>query len=378
MRGRWPQAVVGLLILSLAACSPARLTEAARLLADVAAGPGPSALKETTPSPRRIPVRYAVDGRWHGADLYLPPEGYGARLVIVPGAAEAGKDDPRLVAFAESFARARFAVLVPDIGRLRALQVSAGDARDIADALRWLSAQEGGPDGAGVGLAAISYAVGPAVLAALDPAVAPHLRFLLGVGGYYDITAAIAFVTTGWYREPDGEWRRREPNAYGKWLFVLGNAGRLRDPEDAGILREMAERRLADPAADLADLMVRLGPEGRAVMDLLANADPARVPALIAALPESIRAEIAALDLSRRDLSRLHARLHARLYLVHGRDDSIIPYTESVALAAAAPDAELYLVDGLMHVDMAPGLGDSLTLLAAAYALLLERDRMAE
>ena len=168
MRGRWPQAVVGLLILSLAACSPARLTEAARLLADVAAGPGPSALKETTPSPRRIPVRYAVDGRWHGADLYLPAEGYGARLVIVPGAAEAGKDDPRLVAFAESFAGARFAVLVPDIGRLRALQVSAGDARDIADALRWLSAQEGGPDGAGVGLAAISYAVEHGAAGALD------------------------------------------------------------------------------------------------------------------------------------------------------------------------------------------------------------------
>ena len=59
--------------------------------------------------------------------------------------------------------------------------------------------------------------------------------------------------------------------------------------------------------------------------------------------------------------------------------NTIIPYTESVALAAAAaPDrASLFLVDGLDHVDLRPaGLADTLTLWRAVYRLLKERDKI--
>src|SRR3970282_281862 len=49
-------------------------------------------------------------------------------------AAPAAKDDPRLVAFATTLARARFLVLVPDVAGLRQLRVRAADAREIADA----------------------------------------------------------------------------------------------------------------------------------------------------------------------------------------------------------------------------------------------------
>jgi fermentation-respiration switch protein FrsA (DUF1100 family) len=98
------------------------------------------------------------------------------------------------------------------------------------------------------------------------------------------------------------------------------------------------------------------------------------VPALIAALPDKVRSDMMALDLSRADLSRLAAEL----ILLHGRDDAIIPYTESQALAAAAPAgrATLYLVGNLSHVELGPGsLPDALRLLAATYRLLALRDR---
>jgi pimeloyl-ACP methyl ester carboxylesterase len=83
-------------------------------------------------------------------------------------------------------------------------------------------------------------------------------------------------------------------------------------------------------------------------MALLDNADPDRVPALIDALPAPIRADLEGLDLARRDLSQLSFEL----ILVHGRDDPIIPATESRALAAAVPEgkAALFIVDRLGHV----------------------------
>ena len=127
-----------------------------------------------------------------------------------------------------------------------------------------------------------------------------------------------------------------------------------------------------DLDADVADLEAGLGAQGRAVTALLDNRDPDRVPGLIEGLPEAVRRDLAALDLSRRDL----APLQARLLLVHGRDDPIIPSTESLALAAAAPDdTTLYLVDSLAHVELSPaGLVDGWKLWRAITWLLAERD----
>ncbi len=295
--------------------------------------------------------------------------------MLVPGAAERGKDDPRLIAFATSLARARFLVLVPDIESLRALTIGPEDVGRIADALRHLGGRDDVPKPDALGLVAISYAVGPAILAALEADLRGRVGFILAIGGYYDMAAVVTFFTTGKYRQgPDAPWRHKAPNAYGKWVFLRANAGRLEDDRDRWLLAAMARRKLADLEAPLDDLAARLGPEGRSVHRLLVNRDPEAVPALIAALPRGLRADMAALDLSRAEL----ATLEAELILLHGRDDAIIPYTESQALAAAAPRdrVTLCLVDNLAHVRLGPGgLLDSYRLLAATYRLLVLRDR---
>ena len=131
-------AVLGLLAMALAACSPPRALEAARVLGDVAAGSGPSALKDSVPPPTRTSLS-DPDGRQPLGDLYWPGEDAAAVLVLVPGAAQRGKDDPRLTAFANTLARARFAVLVPEIGNLRTQRLSAEDARPIGAAIRYLA-----------------------------------------------------------------------------------------------------------------------------------------------------------------------------------------------------------------------------------------------
>ena len=370
-------AVLGLVGAGVGGCAPWRAIEAAEVLGDIAAGPGPSRLKRITPRPRMVAVAYEVAGRQRRGDLYRPGESTRAALVLVPGIARAGKDDPRLVALANTLARARFTVLVPDIENLRALRVGPADAVAIADAIDYLAGelpQGGRGEPATVGLLAISYAAGPALLAALRPDTGRRVRFVFIIGGYYDSEAVLTFFTTGYYRDgPDEPWLHRTANAYGKWVFVKSNAGRISDPGDGAVLERMAERKMGNLEADITDLVAALGAEGRAVYALLANSDPARVPALIAALPEAVRADITGLDLKRQDLSKLQARL----ILVHGRDDAIIPYSESKALAAAAPEgqAALYVVDSLAHVDLgAAGLIDMLILWRAAYRLLTARE----
>ena len=363
-----------LALASLVACAPARGLEAWRLLNDLSAGTGPSALKEATLTPRRAAISYRVEGRARTADLYLPAEPAEAALVLVPGAAPEGKDDPRLVATAQSLARVRFLVLVPEIPNLRALKVRPEDAHAIADALRHLAMRDDVP-GERFGLVAISYAAGPAVLAALEPDVRARVRFLAAIGGYYDIEALVTFFTTGHYRAgPDGPWLSATPNPYGRWIFLRSNAERMESPRDRALLNAMAQRKLDDLTAPVDDLVARLGPEGHSVHALLTNTDPEAVPSLIAKLPSAIQDDLRALDLKTRDLSGLRAEA----ILIHGRDDAVISFTESQSLAAAIGPgrAKLVLVDNLAHVDLGPaGLTDSVRLWRAAYRILTLRDQ---
>ena len=103
-----------------------------------------------------------------------------------------------------------------------------------------------------------------------------RIAFVVGIGGYRDAEAAIRFVTTGAFR-PLGDPRefRVAPNRYGRWAFLLANAGRLDMPGRRALAardrattlpRSATPTRRARPPA--------LGPEGRAVLALVENRDP--------------------------------------------------------------------------------------------------------
>jgi hypothetical protein len=165
----WPVAFLLVFGFCLTACVSPRGEEARELLLDITAGGGTSRLKETTPEPSRLTIGYRRTAGPATADLYqglAPPQG---GVVVVPGLTPDGKDDPRLVAFAKSLARARFLVLVPDIPNTRALKVSAADSVFISDAIEELAQRSAAGAERRVGLVAISYAVGPALLAASRP-----------------------------------------------------------------------------------------------------------------------------------------------------------------------------------------------------------------
>jgi acetyl esterase/lipase len=365
--------VVWVLIGSLlmAGCSPRRGFEAALLLADIAAGAEPSLQKRWTADPERRPLNFTVSGKRYQGDLYRPPDSVRAGLLLIPGVAEDGRDDPRLVAFANSLARAGFAVLVPELSGLRQLQVGPANITEVADAFSWLVGQaELAPEGR-AGMAAFSYAAGPALLAALREPIREKVRFIFAVGGYHDLEQVLVFFTTGFYRHA-GQWHYLKPLDYGKWAFVESNIHRLQDPEDRRLFRIASQRKRVDPAAPVGDLAAELGAEGATLYALVTNRDPMRVSALLEALPAGIRRDIAALNPAGKDLSRLAAKL----ILVHGFEDPMIPFTESSALAAAvSPDqVQLFLVHGLIHVDVAPGLPDRWRLWQAVRVLLAARD----
>jgi hypothetical protein len=364
------------LVLALAAgisgCISAESWEAVRVLRDIDARGAPSELKATTPTPLRHEVAFRVEGRSRLADVYDPRQPIEARLVLVPGFTRYGKDDPLLVDLATTLARARFLVVVPELEGSRTMRVRLEDAEGIADSIRYL---DGLPAHAprGVGVMAISYAVGLALRASLHPDVDKRIRFVAGLGGYYDAINVVRFVTTGRYREGAGApWQERAPRASARWIFMSGNIDVLDDPGDRAALAQIADRRMRDPEVPVDHLVHGLTAEGRALFDLLSNSDPNRVDGLVARLPGRMRSQLERLSPKNMDVSRLSGRL----ILIHGAEDTLSPYTESVALADAAGRAELFIVEGFSHIDpRGVGLAGRLTLIDAVQAVLARRHR---
>jgi hypothetical protein len=204
-------------------------------------------------------------------------------------------------------------VIVPDLPRLRSQQLSLDDAAPIAAAIRRLAADPR-VGGAPLTVVSVSVATGPVFAALADPGSGAGVGLVVTLGGYADARELVRYFTTGAY-------------AYG------GVAGRWRT--DPGLVQAFLARNLdlvRDPAA-------------RA---LVANHDPARVDALLAALPGEAQSLLDALS-----PARYAPRIAARLLLVHGRGDPTVPFTESLRLAAArdAGRQRLVLVGVVEHVE---------------------------
>ena len=289
--------------------------ESILFLEDLAAGHEKSRLKSHTPEPKQISIDYEIKSYQYQADLYIPQESALASIVLIPGVAEQGKDDLRLVAFATTLARSRFMVLVPEISNLRELKIRAEDSRTIIDAFTYLISRPEFPAQGQAGIGAFSYAVGPAILAALDPEIREKIDFILSVGGYYDVEQVITFFTTGYFKKDNG-WQYIKPNEYGKWVFVLSNIERLSRQTDKEIFYEIAQRKMDNPNASIEDLTNNLSVEANSILALLKNQNHSETLTLITGIPNAIRTDLNALNLSNKNLSQLNAKLYCYTVLM--------------------------------------------------------------
>lgn len=353
----------------LSACaSPLGDTEADLALENIAAGLSHSRLKEQTPEPAISEVTYHIEGRHYKADLYHSPSFSRAGIVLVPGVVPAGKDDSRLVVLAKTLARLHFAVLVPDIEGLRRYQVRGRDVEAVADAFRYMTHQPALAPKSRIGIAGFSYGAGPVLLAALQPDIQKQVRFIVTMGGYHDLNKVVAYFTTGHYHdEESGELHYRPANPYAAKVFALSNADLLEQPEDRSWLRH---RTNAITDEEEVGWYGGVGLDTQALLKLLNNRDPGKVPALIQQLSPRIRKELDAINPAIHDLSNIQARV----ILVHGRNDNIIPYTESIALSQRLPPGkvQLFLLEGIVHVDIRLH-GEDISKLVEAMTLLLDQ-----
>jgi dienelactone hydrolase len=176
------------------------------------------------PDPRCARQENLIAGNGWRFDRYSPRKPLGGTLVLLHGWTLAGKDDPRLVAFAQSLAIAGIACVVPLLPGLADLALDPADVEGLGLFLR----EEGKASGV------VGFSLGGSY--ALLAAQAASPRFVTAISGYGDLPGLYAH----WFSW--GKQRPASPTARESWLYM-----KL-------VLAWRQRRKLALPEADQREL----------------------------------------------------------------------------------------------------------------------------
>ncbi len=294
------------------------------------------------------------------ARVYLPRGvGFAPGIVVVHGMHELGIDEPRLVSFARSLAASGFFVMTPLLPQIADYRVTGESADVIGTAVQNFAQELHVPR---VGVLAISFSGGLALLAASDPQYASSFAWVASVGGYYDLAHVLRFFATGEAVRPDGTVEHLSPHEYGALIVIDDETEDFFSPHDAPIARDALKLLLAGHGKASEALTEKMTPAGQQVMqDIYHKQRASFTPAILAEIDKH-REQLAAA--SPADHLRF---LRVPVLLLHGSDDNVIPPTEQLWLKRGIPKDEL--VDALVspaisHVEVGgkPGLRDQLEL----------------
>jgi dienelactone hydrolase len=280
-----------------------------------------------------IPLRGAsMRGR-----VYAPLGNARQTVLLVSGLHPAGIDEPRLVTLARRLAQANVTTVTPEIQELLRFEVTPTVTDRIEEAAVWLATESGLAPTGRIGLMGISFSGGLAIVAAGRSSLQSHLLYVFSFGGHDDLRRVLEYFCTG----VEGDTMTKGPPAhdYGVAIVLLNVADRLVPPEQLTPLREAVRRflwasyldRVDKPSAErefaaLRDLAHTLPEPAATLLRYVNDRD-------VAQLGQHLQPYVGFyVDQPALSPARSPAP-SAPMYLLHGRDDNVIPAAESRRLA---------------------------------------------
>jgi acetyl esterase/lipase len=296
--------------------------------------------------------------------IYVPERTARQTVLLVAGLHPAGIDEPRLMGLARELARSRFSVVTPDIPALAQFTITAALTDEIERVARWVAADADLAPAGMIGLIGVSFSGGLAMVAAGRPSLSDRVLYVFSIGGHDDLPRVLRYLVTGARGpadEPLGDEGVRPPHDYGLAVVLLNVAERLVPADQVDGLREIVRRFLKASSLHRDD-------------EVQAKHEFASAREDINRMPEPSGTLLR--HLIDRDVERLGSRLLPHVgdygnepalspsrsppssrpvFLLHGREDDVIPASESQHLAdrlRGHADVKLLLTDVLSHADI--------------------------
>ena len=279
-----------------------------------------------TGEPERQQISYETQHGLGSADLYTPAGGgeHSAVLLFL-GVNPAGRDDPRVIGLAEGLARSGAVVMIPWSESMTSDRVRAEEVEGLVRGFQFLMDHERvDPKRVGVG----GFCVGASLVtvAAADSRIRENVKFINFFGGYFDARDLISAVLSE-SRFHDGEVEPWNPQQLPRRVVTAQLVEGMSDPSEVELFKAifMDQTTIRD-STDLAGL----SQEARTVFSLLSGTDLDEARRLVSGLPASSIATLRSIS-----PESVVEDLEARVFIMHDREDRLVPAAESRRLAEA-------------------------------------------
>jgi pimeloyl-ACP methyl ester carboxylesterase len=291
---------------------------------------------------------YMRDGKRHRASVFRPArlKGRAPAFIVLHGMTYRGLEHPALVRFASALAASGHVVFIPEIHEWTRLLIAPGLTGPTIEAAVDALHLRDDVDPDRIGVFGFSFGATQALIAARDESFEKHIRAIVAWGGYADFTRLVHFGLTGEH-ELDGVREFIETDPYGAWLFGGNYLTWIPGYEDmtavSSALLELAREagRSGIFAGDTihrasaATMAATFEPREREVFEIFAPPAPrdlAGAREMAAHLGQSVIARDPLVD-----PTPFLRRARVPVLLAHGRDDRLVPYTESIRLERGLP-----------------------------------------
>lgn len=310
--------------------------------------------------PHLVPTRHgAVPARF-----YTPDSGTSRTVLLVPGIHSMGIEEPRLTALATDLAATGVTVMAMALPDLQRYRITPNSTDIIEDAVAWMATQHGLAADGRVAIAGISFAGGLSIVAAGRTTIRDKVAWVLSFGGHGDLPRVMNYLATGHAPRMEGV-DVPPPHNYGLAVLTYGIADRGLVPADqvellrTGIDTYLLASQLTLVSRDQADAtyqkardMAQAMPEpARTFLTYVNDHATTKLGPAIVPLLKELGADHPALS-----PQYAPALPDARVFLLHGDGDAVIPTTESVILGdylrAKGADVRVLLSGLITHAEV--------------------------
>ena len=296
--------------------------------------------------PSHQEIRFSVGDTEALGDLYIPATGgKHPAVVLFFGVIPAGRDDPRIVNLARGLARSNMVVLIPWSEVMTVsyrLDPAAVDM--LVEAFHYL---EGHPavNTERIGLGGFCVGASFAALAAQDERIRDRVAYVNFFGGYYDAKDLLVAIAsnTRFYDNAAEPWEARDDT---RKVFTVHLIEGLMDADERKVLTSVFVE--GAPANDLE--LTSLSEQGKVVYRLLTGVIREEAEELLSSLPPAFLD-----DLTLISPSTLIATLESPVLVMHDREDTAVPATESRRMAEALEgSSQVYYTEFSLFQHMDP------------------------
>jgi len=299
-------------------------------------------------------------------DLPNPPA-----MVVVHGLHQLGMDESRLVNFAKSLAETGIEVLTPQVDALADYCVQPQSIDLIGSSAQFLADRTE----TRVGVLGLSFAGGLSLMAAADPKYSDSISFVAAVGAQDDVQRVERYLVDGQTHWPDGRLLTTPPHEYGWLILIYSHPEDFFNAGDVEGARQSLRLLLHEDVKQAETRAARLSAEGQRSMN-----------AIFAHHRELFRDKLSA-DLDRHKAEAVAVSPHnhmgalmAKVLLVHGEGDDVIPPSETEWLARDIPHHDLQealISRAISHVSLEkePGWRDQTAVIHWIALMLKDADQ---